>query len=140
MLIAGVGYEGRDLESVVAALEAAQVELVIDVRLVPWSRKKGLSKTRLSERLAASGISYLHMKEAGNPKEIRRSSKTPDECLERYSRHIGQHPPFVKKIYELAEGRLAALLCFESGQDRCHRSVIFERLSERYGKLEIVEL
>ncbi|MEU6365372.1 DUF488 family protein [Streptomyces sp. NPDC046931] len=39
-------YEGRDIDSFVASLLDAQIDVVADVRLTPISRKPGFSKTR----------------------------------------------------------------------------------------------
>jgi uncharacterized protein (DUF488 family) len=36
--------------------------MVIDVRDVPLSRKKGFSKNQLSENLRTHGIQYVHLK------------------------------------------------------------------------------
>ena len=48
-----IGYERLRPEALVAELQAAGVERVIDVRLRPQSRKPGMSKTRLGATLAA---------------------------------------------------------------------------------------
>ncbi len=69
MRIAGIGYEGGTVEDVVARLVEAGVDTVIDVRETPWSRKPGLSKTKLRAFLEAAGIEYRHMRAAGNPKD-----------------------------------------------------------------------
>ncbi|WP_252446038.1 DUF488 domain-containing protein [Pseudonocardia humida] len=66
-----VGYEGRSVDDVVAGLVAQEVSLLIDVRLTPLSRKRGLSKRGLTEHLAAAGIEYLHLRALGNPVDNR---------------------------------------------------------------------
>ena len=40
-----IGYEGRELEEFVARLREQQVEVLIDIREKPASRKPGFSKT-----------------------------------------------------------------------------------------------
>jgi uncharacterized protein (DUF488 family) len=66
-----VGYEGRTAQSLVQLLVDAGVDVVVDVRLTPLSRKPGLSKTRLSELLADVGVEYRHLRALGNPRENR---------------------------------------------------------------------
>ncbi|HEX8508590.1 MAG TPA: DUF488 domain-containing protein [Propionibacteriaceae bacterium] len=67
-----VGYEGRDVEGLVASLTQQRVAVLVDVRLTPLSRKPGLSKKRLASTLAEHGIDYLHLPALGNPKDNRR--------------------------------------------------------------------
>jgi len=52
--IVSIGYEGRSLDEFVQALKGHRVDVLIDVRLTPISRKKGFSKTALSEALWSS--------------------------------------------------------------------------------------
>ncbi|WP_218061767.1 DUF488 domain-containing protein [Planobispora rosea] len=66
--LTGIGYEGCGLGEFIRRLRRENVELLIDVRLNPISRKRGFSKTALSNALADAGIVYEHMRELGNPK------------------------------------------------------------------------
>lgn len=140
LAIAGIGYQGRSAESLTQTLAEAGVSTVVDVRETPWSRKAGLSKTKLSERLAESGIRYVHLREAGNPKEIRRAAQSMEECLAGYRAHVACDPSFLKDIFEIAQGSLVALLCYEADGECCHRSVIFEELASRYDGVTVIAL
>jgi len=51
-----IGYEKLRPESLVAELEAAGVRRVLDVRIRPQSRKRGMSKTRLATRLFTEAV------------------------------------------------------------------------------------
>ena len=66
-----IGYEKLRPESLVAELEAARVQRVLDVRFRPQSRKPGMSKTRLGDLLARHGIAYEHRRELGTPPDLR---------------------------------------------------------------------
>src|SRR5215211_8214786 len=66
-----IGYERLLPPELVAELEAAGVERVIDVRYRPQSRRPGMSKTRLGELLATRGIAYEHRKALGTPPDLR---------------------------------------------------------------------
>jgi hypothetical protein len=60
-----IGYEGSSIGDFRATLEAARINLVIDVRDVPISRKPGFSKTALAAWFAAADIAlrakqFLH--------------------------------------------------------------------------------
>ena len=65
-----IGYEGKTVDDLVAQLLEQGVPVLVDVRLTPPSRKPGLSKTKLSEALAAVGIGYVHHRALGNPKVV----------------------------------------------------------------------
>src|SRR5918997_5654243 len=66
-----IGYERLLPPELVAELEAAGVERVIDVRFRPQSRRPGMSKTRLGERLADHRIAYEHRRALGTPADLR---------------------------------------------------------------------
>jgi uncharacterized protein (DUF488 family) len=66
-----IGYERLLPAELVAELQAAGIERLIDVRFRPQSRRPGMSKTRLAELLADHGIAYEHRKPLGTPPDIR---------------------------------------------------------------------
>lgn len=48
MVLLTVGYEGRTAEELVVTLAEADVDVLVDIRLTPLSRKPGLSKRQLA--------------------------------------------------------------------------------------------
>ena len=60
--LVSVGYEGREVDDLVSHLLRESVDVLVDVRLTPISRKPGLSKRRLTEALASVGVSYVHFR------------------------------------------------------------------------------
>ncbi|MCI3225558.1 DUF488 family protein [Streptomyces sp. NP-1717] len=129
------GYEGRDIDSFVAALVDSYIGVVADVRLTPISRKKGFSKTRLGDALAEAGIEYTHLRGLGNPKDNREPfwdgrvevgrarfrgllrSEEAQADLDRLAGH--------------AQQSRVAVLCFEKDERRCHRQVVLETVRKR---------
>ncbi len=63
-----IGYEGTTIETVLDALVAARVGLLLDVRAIAASRKPGFSKRQLAAGLNSRGIRYLHLRPLGTPK------------------------------------------------------------------------
>ncbi|MGH6997558.1 MAG: DUF488 family protein, partial [Phenylobacterium sp.] len=53
--LATIGYEAATQDAVIARLQAAGVELLVDVRAVAASRRAGFSKTLLAASLAQAG-------------------------------------------------------------------------------------
>src|SRR3954452_20119640 len=66
-----IGYERLLPGALVAELQHAGVERLIDVRYRPQSRRAGMSKTRLGEMLGEHGIAYEHRRALGTPPDIR---------------------------------------------------------------------
>jgi uncharacterized protein (DUF488 family) len=139
-----IGYEKLAPEALVAELEAAGVERVVDVRFRPQSRRPGMSKTRLGERLAAQGIAYEHRRALGTPADLRWLYKNNRvaEGHDAYRRHVEEASAadLDTLAAELAGGPRTALLCLEAEPGECHRSVLVEALRRRAPGLEVVDL
>ena len=139
-----IGYEKLRPESLVAELEAAGVERVIDVRFRPQSRRPGMSKTRLGERLADHRIAYEHRRELGTPPDLRSLYRT--NKVERAAagfREFVESPAsdeLDRLAAELDGGPRTALLCLEEAPEHCHRRIICDALRERRPGLEVVDL
>ena len=130
-----VGYEGRTAQSLVQLLVDAGVDVVVDVRLTPLSRKPGLSKTRLSELLAEAGVEYRHLRALGNPRENRAPFGDGRVALGvRRSRKLLEQPASsadLEELVELTQTRRVAVLGFERDHDRCHRQVVTDEATAR---------
>jgi uncharacterized protein (DUF488 family) len=132
-----VGYEGRNLGDFVAMLRAAKIDRVIDVRALPLSRRRGFSKTPLSEALASAKIEYVHLRIAGNPFRDQRGDI--ERCLALYRQHLQRSPEVIEAVLEAARGHRAALLCVERDACNCHRSIIASGLAKQ-GLAQISDL
>jgi len=141
--IVSIGYEGRSAEELLDILEANLVEVLIDVRLNPISRKRGLSKTALREALDERGIGYVHERDLGNPKDNREPFVTGDlpRGRQRYFARLdnGSGPAF-DRVMELARAHRVALLCFEHDERQCHRQCIVERALARDSSVGVVRV
>jgi uncharacterized protein (DUF488 family) len=135
--IVGVGYEGRSLEELVEELVAAGVSRLVDVRLTPISRKRGLSKTALGAALAAAGIRYEHRRELGNPKSNRAGfggSPQDRQVAQTIFAGLLQDADAAGALDALAEAsrqERIAVLCFEADQRQCHRDVVLREVQRR---------
>ncbi|MET8143104.1 DUF488 domain-containing protein [Sphaerisporangium sp. NPDC005288] len=134
----GVGYEGRDLSEFIEMLRREGVELLVDVRLTPISRKRGFSKTALGEALTEAGIGYEHMRHLGNPKWNRAGfGGSPGElstARDVYSAGLStpETQECLERIVEACRLRRVAVMCFEADQRRCHRDLVLSALGERF--------
>lgn len=129
--LVSIGYEGRTVGDLVAQLLAQDVRVLVDVRLTPLSRKPGLSKTKLSEALAAVGIGYVHHRALGNPKDNRAGFRAGEpESRARYREVLDSSAATdaLAHVCELLDGGVVALLCFEHDHAECHRDIVVRQL------------
>ncbi len=145
-----IGVYDFDLASFLAALRAAGVGLVIDVRQrrgVRGPRYAWANSRRLQDALAGAQIAYSHHRELAPTTELRHLQYAADDRLgvgkrsrelldpayrERYVREILDRADLDALVAELPAGAASALLCVEADPEACHRSLIAQRLAERY--------
>jgi uncharacterized protein (DUF488 family) len=133
MRIFTIGYEGTTMDEFLAALQAAGVERLIDVRALPLSRRPGFSKSPLRAALEEAGIEYVHLKALGTPAEGRSAARAGrHEQLKRiYSGQLELPEAIVQaaQMIVLAEEKPSALLCFEREPAHCHRTLLLEAVA-----------
>lgn len=127
--LATIGYEGASMKTFLAALKAAKVELLVDVRAVSSSRRPGFSKTKLAANLAEAGIDYLHLRGLGTPAEGRAASRAGkyDEMARIYAEQMetAEAREQLEDLIEIVRGgRRVCLMCFEANAEHCHRSIV----------------
>ncbi len=134
-----VGYEGRSARDLARRLHEAGVTRVLDVRASPRSPRPGFSKGPLSRALAAAGIEYRHLGEAGNPFYAEAEADLAG-VLARYRAHLADRPEIPRAVVEAARGARTALLCAEANPARCHRSILAEAAAGAEPDLRVVHL
>ncbi|MBN1321469.1 MAG: DUF488 domain-containing protein [Thermoleophilia bacterium] len=138
------GYQGQDAAAWSARLLAHGIEVVVDVRDLPLSRKKGFSKSQLKALLGERGIKYLHVKELGNPKVYRdalRQGLDFEEFARIFRRRLETKATTLEELSDLAASRRVCLLCYEEDPTTCHRSLVAESVAcRRPDAIEVVHL
>lgn len=130
-----IGYEGANVDDFLATLAAYRVAQVIDIREVPLSRKRGFSKSALSDALAARDIAYVHIKSLGDPKPGREAARRGEFAVFRkiYRKHL--NGPDAQAALDVAvrlAGEMAScLLCFERIHAHCHRTIVAQAVREK---------
>ncbi len=133
-----IGYEQTPSKAVLDELEAAGVKLLVDVRAVASSRRPGFSKSQLAAGLDARGISYLHLRGLGTPKEGREAARSGKfETLHRiYAAHLrtAQAKEELDELSSLVrKSGPVCILCYERDHRHCHRQWIAETIEDRDG-------
>ena len=131
-----IGYEQTPAKAVLDELESAGVKLLVDVRAVASSRRPGFSKNQLAAGLHERGISYLHLRGLGTPKEGREAARSGKfDALHRiYAKHLNT-PQAREELDELTslvmKSGPVCILCYERDHRHCHRQWIAEIIEQR---------
>jgi uncharacterized protein (DUF488 family) len=130
MLTFGHGTAAQ--EEIVGLLRGAGVELVVDVRTAPGSRRNPhVSRTELTRWLPESAVAYRWDKRLGGFR--RPPPDSPDvfwnvEMFRGYAAHM-RTPEFAEAIDDLLrDDRRQTVMCSESVWWRCHRRMIADYL------------
>ena len=139
-----IGYEGSSPAAWLDTLRAHSVQVVVDVRDLPLSRRRGFSKSALQESLGESGLEYVHVRALGNPKELRQALKTGlpfDDFARTFTALLDDRDDALDLVAALSLDKRVCLLCFEEDPAHCHRSLVADRLAAMSnGALEVEHL
>lgn len=128
-----IGYEATTMADFIAALQAAGVKRIIDVRALPLSRRPGFSKNGLAAELAAHGIEYAHLKALGTPKRGRDAAKRGDvatlKAVYADQLELPEAQAQGAVMLALATEKPSALLCFERDPTHCHRTLLVDAVA-----------
>jgi len=133
-----IGYEQTPAKAVLDELDNAGVKLLVDVRAVASSRRPGFSKSQLAAGLDARGISYLHLRGLGTPKDGREAARGGKFALlhKIYAAHL-KTTQVKEELDELSalvkKSGPVCILCYERDHTHCHRQWIAEIIEERDG-------
>lgn len=131
-----IGYEGLEIEEFINRLKNFNITRLIDVREIPLSRKKGFSKSVLSERLEEANIEYLHFKSLGSPSDIRDKLRTDGDYnyfFKAYSKYLANNMDAVTEIHSYIKDGINCLMCFERLPNKCHRLAVVNKIKEYDG-------
>ncbi|HEY5211282.1 MAG TPA: DUF488 domain-containing protein [Stellaceae bacterium] len=122
-----IGYEGMRIDDFLDKMQQEKIKLVVDVRALPLSRKRGFSKTALAAALTQVGIRYAHRVALGTPKPIRARYKHDHDFAAlrvEFEKYLAHQTLSLQQLVELVRDTRACLLCFEADPALCHRSLV----------------
>lgn len=130
-----IGYERVGQADFTAALKAAKIKTLVDIRDIANSRRAGFSKKALMAGLAEAGIAYIHMKALGTPKAGREAARRGDtKTMHRIFEAKLAEPASQLALAETADlaqaGRIC-LMCLEHDWRDCHRAIVAARLAQQ---------
>ncbi len=140
-----IGFAGKNAEEFFEALKAAGVKKLVDVRLNNVSQLAGFTKKKdLAYFLRTIGnIDYAHCQDlAPTPEILDQFKKMKAMDWAEYERQflalMEEREPDAH--YLPKEFDQACLLCSEATPEKCHRRLVAEYLSRKWGNVEIRHL
>lgn len=130
-----VGHSTRTIEEFIAVLDAFEIELLIDVRQFPGSRRlPQFNSANLERELLSHQHDYKWLPSLGGrrppvPDSVNTGWRHP--AFRGYADHI-ESEEFAGGLFELlmlAEGMRSAIMCAELLWWRCHRRLISDVLT-----------
>lgn len=134
-----IGHSNRSAEEFISLLKAFEIELLVDIRAFPVSKRNSqFNRGNLDKILAASNIQYLWMgKELGGfrKKVDRLGENSPNKGWKSdgfriYADYMmsDTFKKAIEKLLELASEKRAALMCAEKYYWKCHRQLVSDYL------------
>lgn len=121
-IVYDIGHSTRSKESFLSILKRHSIEIVVDVRRFPRSKKfPHFDKETMKEYLSKEGIDYLWMGEKLGG--FRKGGYEEWSRTEAFSQGI-------EELENLAIRKKTVILCAEGFYLRCHRMFILERLTK----------
>lgn len=134
-----IGYEGANVGDFLETLKQANVRVLVDVRELPMSRRKGFAKNALKGHLESVGIEYRHEKLLGSPKDMRHRLRRDwdyTRFFRDFDKHLRKQQGLLDQLSTELKGNVA-FMCFEKEAHDCHRSRVVDVLAAMVGKKPI---
>lgn len=137
-----IGHSTRSIEEFIALLKEHDIQLLIDVRRYPGSRRHPqFNKNVLTQSLKTADIGYNHMKVLGGrrdqPNKDSKNDGWRSTGFRAYADYLntdeGQNA--IKELIKLSQNTIFAMMCAEALYWRCHRQLIADHLLARNLKI-----
>jgi len=115
----------------VATLKRHGVEVLVDIRELPLSRRRGFSKTALVDLLQRQDVRYRHVRQLGSPREMRHEARRTGDLarfFRAFSRYLDGQKESLQQLAAEASRTRICLLCFEADHTCCHRHTVASKL------------
>lgn len=132
-----VGHSTRSIAEFAELLQLGAIELVVDVRTVPRSRRNPqYNEDVLGNELAAYRVAYLRIPDLGGLRG--RSSDVPlevnafweNQSFHNYADYAlsAEFAAAVGNLFQISSSGRCAIMCAEAAWWRCHRRIIADYL------------
>ena len=130
-----IGHSTRPIEELIAALEAHQIQTLVDIRAFPMSRRlPRFNRESLERSLDGAGIRYTWMKALGGYRK-KMLAESPNiglrnESFRNYADYMmtAEFEHAVESLLALADVSRTAYMCAERAYFQCHRRLVSDWL------------
>lgn len=129
-----IGHSTRSWEEFLLLLQAFEIQVLTDVRLLPGSRRyPHFNQENLQQSLAAAGMEYVHAKAlGGRRKSLPGSINTAwrNAAFRGYADHMqtGEFSTAVAELEKRAQLQRTVYMCSEAVWWSCHRALLSDYL------------
>ena len=130
-----IGHSTRTLEDLIEALQAHEIQALVDIRAFPMSRRlPQFNRESLETSFSSAGIRYVWMKALGGyRKKIREDSPNialRNATFRNYADYMltEEFEAAMAKLIALPETSRTAYMCAERVYFRCHRMLVSDWL------------
>ncbi len=136
-----IGHSTRNFEEFIKLLKSFKIEILVDVRHYPGSRKfPQYNKDNLKDSLPQDGIEYIHLVDLGGRRKPVPNSKNDawrNDSFKGYADYMEteQFQKSLNILMKLAFTKRTAIMCSEAVWWRCHRSLVADILKVKNWKV-----
>lgn len=132
-----IGHSTRPIDDFIDLLRHNGVELLVDIRTIPKSRRNPQYwHDALEASLAEAGIAYAALPGLGGRRRAAKDSVNTawrNASFRGYADHMGteEFSEALDELIEMSRERVTAIMCAEAVPWRCHRSLVADALVVR---------
>ena len=142
-----IGHSTRTLDEFIGLLRESSIELLVDVRAIPFSRRMPqFSRDALAASLEEEGIRYAHMPALGGRRRKQKNAPPSPhtywriDAFRAYADYAAT-PEFggaISELIEMANARRCTIMCAEAVWWRCHRRIVTDYVLAR--RVEVMHI
>ena len=136
-----IGHSTHTLEVFIEMLQSFNIELLVDIRRFPGSRKfPQFNKDSLEKSIPENKIEYTHLETLGGRRKVRPDTENTtwrNASFRGYADYM-ETPQFkegLETLKKLALQKRTAMMCSEAVWWRCHRSMVSDALKAQGWKV-----
>lgn len=130
-----IGHSTRTIEELISVLQAHAIEMLVDIRAFPMSRRlPQFNRESLEQTLPVAGIQYVWMQSlGGRRKKLRGDSPNValrNDSFRNYADYMltSEFESAMRELLRLAEQFRLAYMCAERVYFHCHRMLVSDWL------------
>lgn len=136
-----IGHSNRTIDEFTDLLSAHSIELLVDVRAFPGSRRQPhFGQEAIADHLGCHGVHYRHVRALGGRRKLEFTTEVDSCCagwrnesFRAYAQHTrsSEYASAMEELAVNAHELRTAMMCSEAVPWRCHRWLIADTLVAR---------